>query len=136
VSYLLDTNIVSEARKPHGNRSVKKWLAGIEPEDLFLSVLVVGEIRQGIAMLQRRDPMQAAVYEAWLQTLQSDYSDRLLPITGEIAQEWGRLNVPNPVPVIDGLMAATAKIHGHTLVTRNTSDLMRTGVKLLDPFSR
>ena len=101
---------------------------------LYLSVLVVGEIRRGIEQLRRRDPAQAAVYEAWLARLRLDYADRVLPITVDIAEEWGRMNVPDPVPVIDGLMAATAKVRGLTLVTRNTADLVGTGVQLLNPF--
>ena len=97
-------------------------------------MLVVGEIHRGIAQLRHRDPQQAAVYEAWLARLREDYADRILPITVDIAEEWGRMNVPDPVPVIDGLMAATAKVRGLTLVTRNTADLIRTGVPLLNPF--
>ncbi len=134
MSFLLDTNIISEARKPNGNPNVRAWLASTKGVDLYLSVLVVGEIRQGIERLRRRDAAQARIYETWLTTLQQDYADRILPITIEIAEEWGRLNVPDAVPVIDGLMAATAKVQGLTLVTRNTVDLARTGVRLLNPF--
>lgn len=136
MSYLLDTNVVSEVRKASGSPAVKRWIATVDPADLFLSVLVVGEVRRGIERLRRRDPTQAALYEAWLRTLAVDYADRLLPITAAVAEEWGRLNVPDPVPVIDGLMAATARVHGLTLVTRNTADLARAGVPLLDPFGR
>jgi len=135
VSNLLDTNALSEARKPAGDVAVKLWLASVPGMDLYLSVLVVGEIRQGIERLRRRDPAQAAVYEAWLMTLLRDYADRVLPITAEIAQEWGRLNAPDPLPAIDGLLAATARVHGLTLVTRNTADFVRTGVLLLNPFT-
>jgi hypothetical protein len=99
-----------------------------------LSVLVVGEIRRGIERLRRRDPAQTAIYEAWLSRLRQDYTDRIIPITPEIAEEWGRLNVPDPVPTVEGLMAATAKVRGLTFVTRNTADLIRTGVPLLNPF--
>jgi predicted nucleic acid-binding protein len=134
VSFLLDTNVVSEARRPKGNANVKAWLAGAPAGSLYLSVLVVGEIRRGIARLRQRDPSQGAVYEAWLGQLRADYAERILPITADIAEEWGRMNVPDPVPVIDGLMAATAKVRGLTLVTRNTADLIRTGVPLLNPF--
>ena len=134
MSFLLDTNIVSEVRRPQGNANVKDWVAGTPAGSLYLSVLVVGEIHRGIAQLRRRDPQQAAVYEAWLARLREDYADRILPITVDIAEEWGRMNVPDPVPVIDGLMAATAKVRGLTLVTRNTVDLIRTGVPLLNPF--
>lgn len=134
MSYLLDTNVISEIRKPDGNQTVRTWLAAIKGVDLYLSVLVVGEIRQGIERLRRRDPAQASVYETWLTMLRQDYADRILPITIEVAEEWGRMNVPNAVPVDDGLMAATARVHGLTFVTRNTADLARTGVRLLNPF--
>jgi predicted nucleic acid-binding protein len=85
--------------------------------------------------VRRRDPAQAAVFEAWLATLRQHYADRLLPVTAQIAEEWGRLNVPDPIPTVDGLLAATARVGGLVLVTRNTADLARTGVQLLDPFA-
>ena len=135
MSYLLDTNVLSEARKPAGDANVRAWLASVRGTELYLSVLVVGEIRQGIERLRRRDPPQAAVFEAWLATLRRDYADRILPVTADIAEEWGRLNVPDPLPAIDGLLAATARVHGLTLVTRNTADVARTGVALLNPFA-
>ena len=134
MSFLLDTNVVSEVPKPNGSVAVRKWFAAVAPEQLFLSVLVVGEVRQGIERLRRRDPEQAAISHAWLATLQTDYADRLLPISAEVAEEWGRMNVPDSLPVVDGLMAATAKVGGLTLVTRNTTDVARTGVPLLNPF--
>lgn len=134
MSFLLDTNIISEVRKPNGDQSVRTWLTSIKGADLYLSVLVVGEIRQGIERLRRRDPVQALVYETWLATLRQDYADRILPITMEIAEEWGRMNVPDAVPVIDGLMAATAKVQGLIFVTRNAADIVGTGVRLLNPF--
>jgi toxin FitB len=135
VSYLLDTNVLSEARKPAGDAHVRAWMASVRGSELYLSVLLVGENRQGIERLRRRDQPQAAVFEAWLATLRGDYADRILPVTTEIAEAWGRLNVPDPVPAIDGLLAATARVHGLTLVTRNTADVARTGVALLNPFA-
>jgi predicted nucleic acid-binding protein len=134
VAYLLDTNVVSEARKPAANTGVRTWLASVQSEELYLSVLVVGEIRQGIERLRRRDPAQVAVFEGWLSTLQRDYADRIVPITAEVAEEWGRLSVPDPLPVIDGLTAATARLRGWTLVTRNVADFARAEVHLFDPF--
>lgn len=134
MSYLLDTNVISEARKPAGSRNVKQWLGSVQSADLYLSVLVLGEVRQGIERLRGRDPEQASVYSAWLTRLQRDYSDHVLPITLAIAEEWGRLNAVRPLPTVDGLLAATARVHGLTLVTRNTADLAQTGVRLLNPF--
>ena len=134
MAYLLDTNVVSEARKPAADANVLGWLASVADDDLYLSALVVGEIRQGIERLRRRDPGRAVVFDSWLSTLLHDYGDRIVPVSAEVAQEWGRLNVPDPLPVIDGLMAATAKQRGWTFVTRNVADLARTGVRLLNPF--
>jgi toxin FitB len=134
VAFLLDTNVISEARKPAADPNVRAWLASVPEGDLYLSVLVVGEIRQGIERLRRRDPVQAGPYETWLSALLHGFADRLMPVTDEVCDEWGRLNVPDPLPVIDGLMAATAKVRDWTFVTRNVADLRRTNVRLLDPF--
>jgi toxin FitB len=134
VAFLLDTNVISEARKPTPDSKVRAWLASVREDDLYLSVLVVGEIRQGIERLRRRDPAQAAPYETWLSALVHAFADRLVPVTVDVCEEWGRLNVPDPLPVVDGLMAATAKVRGWTFVTRNVADLGRTDVRLLNPF--
>jgi toxin FitB len=134
VAFLLDTNVISEARKPAADPNVRAWLASVPDAELYVSVLVIGEVRQGIERLRRRDPARVEVFEAWLSALRHDYSDRIVPVSAEVAEEWGRLNVPDPLPVIDGLMAATAKVRGWTLVTRNVGDLARTGVRLLNPF--
>ncbi len=135
MSFLLDTNVVSEIRKKSPDAGVSTWFASVPADKLFLSVLVVGEIRQGIERLTRRDPARAEIYERWLSQLVDGYGDRIVPITIPIAQAWGRLNVPDPVPAVDGLMAATALVHDWTLVTRNVSDVASTGVRLLDPFT-
>jgi len=135
VSFLLDTNVVSEIRKKAPDRGVATWFASVPADKLFLSVLIVGEIRQGIARLVRRDPAQAEIFERWLSELGDGYGDRIVPITVRIAEAWGRLNVPDTVPVVDGLLAATALVHDWTLVTRNVNDVTSTGVRLLDPFA-
>jgi toxin FitB len=134
VAFLLDTNVISEARKPAPDPNVRAWLDSVPEDELYLSVLVVGEIRQGIERLRRRDPAQAEPYEAWLSGLLRGFADRLVPITAEVCEEWGRLNVPDPLPVVDGLMAATASSRNWTFVTRNVKDLARTRVRLLNPF--
>ena len=134
MAYLLDTNVVSEARKPAADANVLSWLASVADDELYLSAMVIGEIRQGIERLRRRDPARAVVFDTWLSTLAHDYGDRIISVTAEVAQEWGRLNLPDPLPVIDGLMAATAKLRGWTFVTRNAADLARAGVRLLNPF--
>ena len=134
MSYLLDTNVVSEIRKPRPHARVASWYETVEGRELFLSVLVVGEIQQGVVRLRRRDRRQAATYETWLHGLKSSFADRILPVTRDVALEWGRLNVGDPLPVVDGLLAATANVHRLTLVTRNVGDMARTGVALLNPF--
>ena len=134
MKYLLDTNVISEARRPRGDDRVKRWISSVPVEDLYLSVLTLGEVRRGIGLLEGRDPVQAEVYEAWLATVLRDYADRIVPVDAETAEEWGSMNVPHPVPVVDGLMAATAKVRNMTFVTRNTSDVARTGARLLNPF--
>jgi toxin FitB len=134
VRYLLDTNVLSEVRRPRGDAGVKRWISSVPTEDLYLSVLTLGEVRRRISLLSRRDPLQADVYEAWLITVLRDYADRILPVDAEAAEAWGRMNVPDPISIVDGLMAATAKVRNMTFVTRNTADVTRTGVHLLNPF--
>ncbi len=136
MGFLIDTNILSELQK--GERAdigVKTWYASCKPDDLYLSVLVVGEIRQGIERLRRRDPVQAERLEQRLADVLSVMQGRILAITENIAQKWGSINSPDPFPVIDGLLAATALEHDLTLVTRNVRDVKRSGVVLLNPFS-
>lgn len=135
MTFLLDTNVVSEIRRRKPNRNVAVWFESVRASELFLSVLVVGEIRQGIERLATRAPGRAELLEKWLGQLVNTYGDRIAPITTEVAEVWGRLNVTERLPVVDGLMAATALTHGWTLVTRNVRDVAPTGVRLLNPFS-
>jgi len=134
VSWLVDTNVLSELRK--GERApdgVRAWFAGAAEDELYTSVLVVGELRRGIESIRGRDAPAALALEQWLSRLSESFADRILPIDTEVAQRWGRINVPDPVPTVDGLLAATALVHDLTLVTRNIRDVARTGVRLLDP---
>jgi predicted nucleic acid-binding protein len=134
VKHLVDTNIVSEIRKSNCNVHVKTWFDSTAGNDLYLSVLTVGEIRHGIERLRHRDPSQAVVFESWLAVLRRDFGQRVLDVTVDVADEWGRLGVPDPIPTVDGLLAATALTFGLTFVTRNVGDLSQTGVQLLNPF--
>lgn len=135
MNYLLDTNVISEIRKgARCNESVAAWWSAIEEDEIFFSVLTIGEIRRGIENLRRRDSRSAAVLERWLLRLIRQHGERILMVDLEIAEEWAHLNVPNPLATIDGLLAATAKVHNLTLVTRNVSDVARTGVPLFDPW--
>jgi predicted nucleic acid-binding protein len=135
VSYLLDTNVVSELRKgDRADRNVSAWYRSASGAEKFLSVLTIGEIRRGIEGIRRRDEASARALDVWLARLLAGYAARVLPVHEPIAEEWGRLNVPDPLPVIDGLLAATAIVHGLTLVTRNVDDVKRTRVPCLNPF--
>jgi predicted nucleic acid-binding protein len=134
MTYLLDTNVLSELRKRVPDGNVLAWYATVNSAELFLSVLTIGEVRLGIERLRRKDEPQADLLEQWLRGLQAAYRDHLIDVDIDIAEEWGRLNVPDPLPVIDGLLAASAKVRGWTLVTRNTADLLRSGAALLNPF--
>jgi len=135
VSYLVDTNVVSEWRKgARADAGVVSWFAEVRDEEIHLSVLTVGEPRLGINRIQRRDGDAARVLDRWLRGLVEGFSARLLPIDRAVAEEWGRMNAAHPLPVIDTLLAATAKIHGLAVVTRNTKDIARTGVHCLNPF--
>ena len=135
--FLLDTNVISEIRKGrHSNRKVSNWYAGAGEPQLFISSLTIGEIRNGIELVRRRrDAAQAGTLEAWLQTVIQRYSGRVLTVGAAVADTWGQLSAIRPVPVIDGLLAATAIVHDMTLVTRNVSDVAGLGVRLLDPFA-
>ncbi|MBA8822936.1 hypothetical protein FHX42_000265 [Saccharopolyspora lacisalsi] len=135
MTYLLGTNVVSESRRRRAaDPAVISWFESVPEDQLYLSVLTVGEVSRGIARLQRRDPQQAEVLRQWLYELRDSYSDRIVPVIAEVADEWGRLCVPDPLPVVDGLLAATAKVFGWTLVTRNASDVSVAGVSVFNPF--
>jgi predicted nucleic acid-binding protein len=136
MTYLLDTNVVSELRKRHPDPHVLAWYDGVASADLFISVLTIGEIRLGVERLRRKDPAQAELLEQWLGGLQVTYADHIAGIDTAAADQWGRLNVPDPLPVIDGLLAATAMARGWTMVTRNTADIARSGVPVINPFDQ
>jgi toxin FitB len=136
VKVLLDTNVVSELRKgPRCNQQVAEWFVAIAAEDIYLSVLTIGELRKGVELIRRRDARGAEGLDAWLQKLVLGHAARILILDRPIAEQWGRLNVPDPLPVVDALIAATALVHGMTLASRNAKDMARTGVRWLNPFT-
>lgn len=135
MSYLIDTNVISELRKrDRCDANVACWFDSCPPEEIYLSVLTIGEIRRGIENIRLRDPKAAVALDGWLRRVIAEHEDRILPVDHAAADEWGRLSAPDPLSVIDGLLAATAKVRGMTLVTRNTRDVERTGVRCLNPF--
>ena len=135
MNYLIDTNIISEVRKGERCDShVAAWFASIADADIYLSVLVVGEIRKGIERARRSDPAQARALDKWLSTVKQLYGERILPIDQMVADEWGSMSAIRPVPTVDALLAATAKIHRMTLTTRNITDVAGFGADVLNPF--
>ena len=135
--FLLDTNVLSELRKESRcNVGVRKWFEGTSGEELFLSVVVLGEIRQGIERIRSRDPAQARSLEKWLLSLSTQFSDRILLVDERVADQWGRLGIRQPVPVLDALLAATALVHDLTIVSRDQEGFQNSGAQSLNPFSK
>jgi toxin FitB len=135
VSYLIDTNIISEVRKgARCDAHVAAWYASIADEDLYLSTLVLGEIRKGVELARLRDAGKAAALERWLREIEVAFAGRVLGIDNAVSDQWGRMSAVRPIPVIDGLLAATALTNGLTLVTRNDRDVVGVGAGVLNPF--
>lgn len=133
--YLIDTNVISELRKgDRANAGVKRWFVDHADDELWLSVLVVAELQRGANLLRRRDERAAERLDTWLTSLVEGYVDRILPVDLAVAHTWASLGVPDPLPVVDGLLAATAIAQDLNLVTRNIPDLDRSGVALTNPF--
>lgn len=133
--FLLDTNVVSELRKKERCAPrVNAWAETVPQNADFLSVLVVGELRRGTALKRRSDRAAAEALGKWIARLTHLYGERILPITLEIAETWGGLSAIRPIPPEDGLLAATALVHGLTLVTRNVKNVEGLGVSLLNPW--
>ncbi|MEV5706611.1 type II toxin-antitoxin system VapC family toxin [Actinoallomurus sp. NPDC052274] len=135
MSYLLDTNVVSELRKQHRcDPHVRAWYDSIQGSTEYLSSLVIGELTRGIHQLGRYDLPQATRLAAWLTGIKEQYASRIIPVDTATAIIWGRWQAASPMPVADGLMAATAYLNDWTFVTRNVKDVERTGVRSLNPF--
>jgi predicted nucleic acid-binding protein len=130
--YLVDTNVLSEARR--GSAPARGWLRSVDPNAIYLSVVTLGEIMKGIALKQRTDPRAAASLRQWLERLRDDHADRILPITDGIALEWGRLAAERPRGMADGLIAATASVYRKIIVTRNTVDFDDTRLPVINPW--
>lgn len=134
MSWLVDTNVLAELRKgERADAQVRAWYASTPAVELYTSVLVLGEIRRGIENLRRRDVPAALAIEHWLGRIVDGFAERVLPVDADVADRWGALNVPNSVPTVGGLLAATAIVHDLVLVTRNVRDVESTGARVLDP---
>lgn len=135
MSWLLDTNVLSELRKGRRCRpGVREWFDAAAGDDLYLSVLVLGEIRRGIELIRKRDRRQALSLDRWLSELAHDHGDRILLVDARVAGTWGRISALRPLSVVDALLASTALVHDLTLVTRNARHLSGTGARVLDPW--
>jgi hypothetical protein len=133
--YLLDTNIISEIRKGQRcDHNVAAWYSSTEARDLYLSVLVTGEIRRGVERVRPRDPERATVFEQWLAGIDIAFAGRILAVDRAVADAWGRLSAMRAIPASDALLAATASVHGMTLATRNEAHVAGLGVAVLNPF--
>ena len=136
MGYLLDTNILSELRKgPKADPQVIEWAQRVRHQRQTISVRSLGEIRKGIAIIGRRDSVQATALDTWLQELSRVYASDILPVCSRVAEEWGYLNAKRNLPVIDGLLAATAIVHGLQIATRNVKDFEGMGLRLENPFA-
>jgi len=137
--FLLDTNVVSELRKVRSGKadaSVAAWFRRAPADSLFLSVIVIQELEIGVLLAERRDRAKGALLRSWLDDhVLSVFADRILPVDTVVARRSAFLSVPNPRPIRDGLIAATALVHGMLIVTRNVADFEPTGAQTLDPWS-
>lgn len=134
--FLLDTNVISELRRPQrANDNVVAWAGGISAASFFLSAISILEIELGVLSIARRDAAQGAVLRAWIEDqILPRFDGRILPVDTAVAQRCARLHVPDPRAERDALIAATALVHGLTVVTRDVGDFERMGVALLNPW--
>jgi toxin FitB len=136
--YLLDTNVVSELRKIHNGKAdlnVTTWADRVDAAELFISVITIQELEIGVLLIERKDAKQGAMLRTWLDTqVKPAFGERILPLTTDIAKRCARLHVPDPRPLRDGLIAATALTHRMTVITRNVSDFAPTGVATMNPW--
>ena len=135
MSFLIYTNVISEVRK--GERCdprVAAWYGTVPDDEVFLSALVLGELRKGVELSRTKDVAKAIALENWLNLVEAQFAGRVLGVDRAVADRWGRMSALRPVPVIDGLLAATAMVHGFTLATRNERDVAGLGAAVVNPF--
>lgn len=134
MTYLLDTNVVSEPRKPRPSEAVLRWLASVPIDELALSVMTIGELRKGAEQVRPRDAARARAFELWIAEAVVQFRGRIAVVDADVAEVWGRLEAAEPRPKVDGLIAATALVNGMTVATRNVRDFDRMGVPTFNPF--
>jgi predicted nucleic acid-binding protein len=136
--FILDTNVVSELRKVSSGKAdprVARWADSVDAAELYLSAITILELEVGVLQVERRDAAQGAILRRWLDSrVMAEFADRVLPIDTAVAQRCARLHVPDPGAERNALIAATALVHGMTVVTRNVADFEPTGVPLLSPW--
>ncbi|KKB11651.1 hypothetical protein VE25_11730 [Devosia geojensis] len=133
--FLIDTNVVSETRKRNASPAAMDYLSRLESEHTYISVLTLGELRRGVVAKQATDKIMAAEFQSWLDDIEREYVGRTLTITAEIAHRWGEITSDRTRPVVDSLIAATAIVHGLTVVTRNVRDYQTLGIPVINPWN-
>ena len=132
--YLLDTNVLSETRRKRPDERVLAFLSNTTPTALYLSCLSIGELKKGVALKMKSDPLAAKAIAGWVEGLETNFADRILGVDTASAKLWGEWSAQRPRPVVDTLLAATAVAHDLVLVTRNESDVQDLPVKVLNPW--
>ena len=135
MKYLVDSNVISElCKRDRANARVTARFRERKPQELFVSVLTLGELRRGTERVSRRDPRSAGALRASLDRTRTRFRGRIVNVDGAVADRWGRLGTIDPVPDVDRLLGATALVHGMTVVTRNVRHVAPTGAPHLNPF--
>ncbi len=136
MSYLIDTDVIVEIRRPQPDRGVVGWWERVSAQELFLSAVTIGELQRGVERLrQRGDDAAADRLHDWLGGIVARFADRILPVTSAVTSAWARQDSTQPIPVLDGLIAATASVNGLVVVTRRSGDVAMAGARVLNPYA-